>query len=109
MMIDDFHAKIPESKILLLGIFPRGPRMTNATNAPPDDSEKRMAVIHQVNEIIAKYDDGKTVKYLDIGPKFLGEDGKLHKDVMPDLLHPNQKGYQIWADAMEPTLSEMLK
>jgi len=28
---------------------------------------------------------------------------------MPDFLHPSAKGYQIWAEAMEPTLDEMLK
>jgi beta-glucosidase len=27
---------------------------------------------------------------------------------MPDLLHPNEKGYEIWADAMEPTLAKLL-
>ena len=27
---------------------------------------------------------------------------------MPDFLHPNEKGYEIWAEAMEPTLKELL-
>jgi lysophospholipase L1-like esterase len=30
-------------------------------------------------------------------------------DVMPDQLHPNAKGYQIWAEAMQPTLEAMLQ
>jgi lysophospholipase L1-like esterase len=33
----------------------------------------------------------------------------LSRDIMPDLLHPSKKGYQIWADAMESTLVQMLK
>ena len=49
------------------------------------------------------------VRYLDIGPKFLEADGTLSRDIMPDLLHPSLKGYQIWADAMNPTLDEMMK
>lgn len=102
LIIDDIHAKIPETKILLLAIFPRGPHRG-------DDGVKRMQVIHQVNAIISKYDDGKTVKFLDIGDKFLGPDGKLHADIMPDMLHPSEKGYEIWAKAMEPTLDEMMK
>jgi beta-glucosidase len=47
--------------------------------------------------------------FLDIGPKFLEPDGTLPKDVMPDLLHPSTKGYQIWAESMVDTLTAMLK
>ena len=54
-------------------------------------------------------DDGKTVKYLDIGDKFLEPDGTLPKSIMPDALHPNEKGYEIWAEAVKPTLDEMMK
>jgi beta-glucosidase len=108
MIIGDIHAKIPGTKVLLLGIFPRGPRRN--PDGTLDDASQCMATIHAVNEIIAKYDDGgRTVKFLDLGPKFLGADGKIPPDIMPDFLHPNEKGYQIWADAMEPTLDEMLK
>ncbi|HTA94684.1 MAG TPA: platelet-activating factor acetylhydrolase IB subunit [Verrucomicrobiae bacterium] len=107
MIIDDTHAKIPETKILLLAIFPRGPR-TNSV-AVVNDIAKRMEVIRATNERISKYDDGKTVKYLDIGGKFLDADGKIPRDVMADQLHPTEKGYQIWADAMNPTLDEMMK
>jgi lysophospholipase L1-like esterase len=49
------------------------------------------------------------VKFMDIGSKLLGPDGTLSRDIMPDLLHPNEKGYQIWADAMEGILVPMLK
>jgi lysophospholipase L1-like esterase len=92
------RAKLPETKILLLGIFPRG----------KFDNEQR-AQVALVNTVIAKLDDGIFVKYLDIGSQFLTADGTLPKDIMPDLLHPNEHGYQIWADAMEPTLAQLLK
>jgi lysophospholipase L1-like esterase len=63
-----------------------------------------------VNETIAKLDDGgKTVKYLDIGPKFLQPDGTISKEIMPDFLHLSEKGYQIWADAVGETLAGMMK
>ena len=87
-----------ESKILLFGIFPRG-----ETNDPVREQVKA------INAQLAKLDDGKTVKFMDIGSKFLGPDGTLSRDIMPDLLHPNEKGYQIWADAMEGPLNQMLK
>ena len=46
---------------------------------------------------------------LDIGSKFLEPDGTLSLEIMPDLLHPNEKGYQIWAEAIENTLDELMK
>jgi beta-glucosidase len=39
----------------------------------------------------------------------LSADGTLSKDVMPDLLHPNEKGYELWAAAMEPELQKLMK
>jgi lysophospholipase L1-like esterase len=99
-IVQVMRAKCPNSKILLLAIFPRN----RATDKP-----EQMDSIHKVNERIAKLDDGKTVTYLDINHVFLGADGKVPKDVMPDFLHPNERGYQLWADAMEPTLAKMLK
>ena len=97
-VVNDIRARLPDSKILLLAIFPRGTL---------DDPQRAQVAL--INTLIAKLDDGKTVKFLDIGPKFLEFDGTLPKSIMPDLLHPNAQGYQIWADAMEPTLDEMLK
>jgi beta-glucosidase len=107
-IIGGIRQRCPGTKILLLGVFPRsGPRKNS--DGTMDDGIKRMEVIHAVNNIIAKFGNGSTIRYLDIGPKFLGADGKLHKDIMPDLLHPNEQGYQIWVDAMNPTLDEMMK
>jgi lysophospholipase L1-like esterase len=97
-VVKELRAKLPASKILLLAIFPR---------STLDDPQRAQVAL--INTVIAKLDDGKMVKYLDIGPKFLEADGTLPKSIMPDLLHPNERGYQIWAEAMEPTLDEMLK
>ena len=94
------HQKCPKSKILLLAVFPR--------NREKDNAEV-MDTIHKVNERIAKLADGKMVTFLDINHVFLGPDGKVPKEIMPDFLHPNEHGYQLWADAMEPTLDKMLK
>ena len=97
-VVNDIRARLPGSKILLLGIFPR---------SNLDDPQRAQVAL--VNTLIAKLDDGKTVKFLDIGSKFLEFDGTLPRSIMPDLLHPNAKGYQIWTDAMAPALDEILK
>lgn len=99
-IVSETRKRCPKSKILLLAIFPRN---------KPTDKPGQMDKINQVNERIAKLDDGKTIRFLNINAKFLGPDGKVPKDIMPDFLHPNEAGYQIWADAMEPLLGEMLK
>jgi len=91
------HAKLPHAKILLLGIFPR------ATN-PHDGARVK---IKQVNEVLSKLDGKDNVKYLDIGAKFLEADGTLPASIMPDALHPNEKGYVIWAEAIGPTLQDL--
>jgi len=67
-----------------------------------------MAVIKRANALLAKLDDGESVRYLDIGPKFLGPDGTIPKAIMPDQLHPSAAGYKIWAEATQPLLSELL-
>lgn len=97
-IVDRLRGKLPETKILLLGIFPRG--------ADADDPRRQTNIA--VNEIIRDLDDGQMVHYLDIGPAFLEEDGSLSKEIMPDLLHLSPKGYQIWAESIEPKVAELL-
>jgi len=97
-IVGKLRDKLPNTKILLLGVFPRG--------ATPADALRRKNAA--VNEIIATLDDGRHVFYLDIGPKFLTADGTLEKSIMPDLLHLSPRGYEIWAESMEPKLAELL-
>jgi len=99
-IVAEIRAKCPASKVLLLAIFPRN---------KPADKPEQLDTIKQVNARIARLDDGKMVHFLSINEKFLGPDGKVPADIMPDFLHPNEKGYQIWADAMESTLVAMMK
>ena len=98
-VVRKIREKQPDMKLLLLAVFPRGEQ--------PDDAFR--AQIKTVNEGIAKLDDGEHVKYLDIGPKFLDDKGVLAKEIMPDALHPNEKGYQIWAEAIKDVVDEMMK
>jgi len=99
--------RLPETKILLLAIFPRGPRQQR--DGTPEDWKQRMANIRTANADLAKLDDGNMVRFLDINVRFFGNDGTIPDTIMPDQLHPNAAGYQIWADAMQPLLQEMMK
>ena len=97
-IVKTLRQKLPQSKILLLGIFPRDEK----PGATRDH-------IQRINAITARLEDGKFVRYMDIGEKFLQPDQTIFKEVMPDFLHLTTKGYEIWAAAMQATLDAMMK
>lgn len=97
-IVDQLSEKLPKTKVLLLAIFPRG--------ASADDELRK--INDAINERISKFADNKRVFYLDISQVFLEDDGTLPKSIMPDLLHPNGEGYEMWAKAMEPTLARLM-
>jgi lysophospholipase L1-like esterase len=103
-IVEKLREKLPESKILLLGIFPRGD-MADAKKETTTVQRKKNA---KASELASKLADNSTVFYLDIGSKFLDADGTIPKDIMPDFLHPNAKGYEIWAEAIEPKVAELM-
>jgi len=96
-VVKGLRARLPATRVLLLAIFPRADNPVS----PPQ--------IREINAALAKLDDRKFVRFLDINAKLLNADGVLTKDIMPDLLHPNAKGYEIWAAAIRQPLAEMLK
>jgi lysophospholipase L1-like esterase len=96
-IVAKLRERLPNTKILLLGIFPRSENFT-----------AQRGKLTQINQVIAKLDDGKNVHFLDIGHRFLNNDGVLPAEIMPDYLHLSTKGYEIWADAIEPKLAELL-
>ena len=95
----EMRQDFPDAKILLLGIFPRG--------VPGDQVRDKIA---EVNKIIARLDDQKHVFYMDIGAAFLDEKGYfLPEAFRADNLHPQAKGYEIWGNAVQAKLAELLK
>jgi lysophospholipase L1-like esterase len=107
-IIAELHRQRPEMKVLLLAVFPRSGKglPKEATQVDAKDLHPK---IKEINEIIAKYDDGKKVFYLDIGKSFLDKDGNLPREIMYDFLHLTEKGYQAWAAAIKEKLAELLK
>jgi lysophospholipase L1-like esterase len=105
-IVSEIRAKLPDTKILLLAIFPRGPRR-GGSKGLTENWQLKMQEIDYVNSQLAKLDDGSTIHYMDITDKFL-VDGKIPRDIMPDQLHPSAKGYEIWAEAIQPTLDALM-
>lgn len=110
LIVEKLRTKLPNTKVLVLAIFPRGANFdaskTKTEKGLTDDKNRK--VNEGANAIIQKLADNKNVFYLDIGPKFLAADGTLHREIMPDLLHLNDKSYRIWAESTEPKVKELL-
>lgn len=99
-VLDRIRKKSPDTKILLLGILPRGRTF-------PKDIRKNP--IARINAVLKTFADGKKVLFMDIGRLFLADDGEtVRQDLFFDGLHPNEAGNAVWAKAMEPVLQMLL-
>jgi len=97
-VVKTYRAARPESKVLVLAIFPRSEK--------PDDAQRKK--VAEASKLASDVADGKMVHFLDIGSKFLEPDGTLSKDIMPDFLHLSEKGYTIWAEAVTPEIKKLI-
>jgi len=93
-IVKEYRTRCPDAVILLQAIFPRGESATNPARAK----------IKEINAILARLQDGKKIVFIDFGDKFLQPDGTISREIMPDFLHPSAKGYEIWADAIQPII-----
>ncbi|MEZ5274956.1 MAG: platelet-activating factor acetylhydrolase IB subunit [Opitutaceae bacterium] len=100
--------KLPETKILILAIFPRGDAAQRQDAEHDATYNDQWAKNDEASRLSSALADGETVFFLDINQAFLDEDGVLTREVMPDLLHPREKGYALWAEAMEPTVAQLM-
>lgn len=97
-IVKQLRTKTPQTKILVLGTFPRG-------ESPADPKRQ---VNEKANAIVSKLADGEHVFYLDFGKNFLQDDGTLTREIMPDLLHLNEQSYAIWAESIEPMVAKLM-
>ncbi len=97
-IVGDLRQRLPDAKILLLAVFPRGETAQDGLRNVNLDVNRRLAALH----------DERHVWLLDIGESFLEQDGTLSKEIMPDLLHLSERGYRIWAEAIEPSVRRLM-
>ncbi|MFC0170397.1 GDSL-type esterase/lipase family protein [Pseudoduganella danionis] len=97
-ILQELRQRLPQTRVLLLAIFPR--------EAGADAVLRR--INEQINVRLAALADGDKVVFANLNSAMLDADGRLSTSVMPDLLHPQQRGYTIWAEAMQPVLTRML-
>lgn len=97
-VVQELRERLPATRILLLAIFPRDEQATAF----------RRQLNDRANGLISGIADGEQVVFLNINDALMSADGSVTRDVMPDLLHLSERGYRLWADAMQPTLSRLM-
>ena len=97
-ILTTLRTRLPATKILLLGLFPR--------MASADDPIRR--INGTVNDHLRAYADNQHIFFMDLSRHFLDVRGRLSQDLMPDFVHPNEHGYQVWADGMEDMIKRLL-
>ncbi len=98
LILSELQTRLPETKILMLAVFPRDAEKTGELRQIND----------KVNQIISRMGDGDQVEYMDINSVFLTDEGVLTKKVMPDLLHPQEDGYRMWAEAISGKVKQLM-
>ncbi|HYD52621.1 MAG TPA: GDSL-type esterase/lipase family protein, partial [Gemmatimonadaceae bacterium] len=98
-LVDLARRKAPAATIVLTGIFPR----TENPAAPGINAE-----IARINANLAAMADGRSIRYLDVTDRLIDRQGVLVPGMFADGLHPALPGYQVWADALTPVLTELL-
>ena len=96
-IVRKLRQKLPNTKILLLGIFPRSENYT-----------AQRGKLAMINQVIRRQADEQNVYWVDFGSKFLTDEGTIPQLLMWDYLHLSGQGYQIWAESIEPLLSKIL-
>jgi lysophospholipase L1-like esterase len=97
-VVEEARRRLPKTVVLVLGVLPRGELASDANRAE----------IAAINAHLAQLEDGATVRYLDIGARFLAPDGSIRREVMRDFLHPTVEGYRIFGAAVAPTLEALV-
>ena len=86
--------KSPQSRIVLMGVFPRGQKST----------EPYRAKIAELNRLLPEVAKQCDATFVDLGPKFLLPSGALPRSLMSDFCHPTEDGYALWAEALKPLI-----
>jgi len=97
-VLDVCRQKAPDATIILTAIFPR------------NDNLAVIPTINKINDNLARFADGKNIRFLNVNDKLADPEGRLFDGMMNagDKLHPTLKGYQVWADGLKPIFTEIL-
>jgi lysophospholipase L1-like esterase len=96
VICDRVRAASPKSRVVVMGVFPRGRKAEDPYRAK----------ITALNALLAAWAQKADVTFLDVGAKMLAADGSIPPAVMRDACHPTEQGYAIWAAALKAVLEK---
>lgn len=94
-IVERLHAKLPDAKLVLMAIFPRG-----------EKANAQRETITKANTLIKAQNTGAKISVVDLGPKFINDQGEIPKDLMPDFLHLSEAGYRVWAEGIKDKIAK---
>jgi lysophospholipase L1-like esterase len=97
-IVRELRTRLPDTKILLVAIFPRSENPT-----------AHRGKVLSVNQVIRNLADDDQVLWVDFGHKFVDAQGLIPTELMPDYLHLSPNGYELWAKSLEPALNGILE
>ena len=89
---------LPDTKVVILSIFPRGagPSVQRTKN-------------QRASELASEIADGQNIIFRDMNHLFLNDDESIKTELMmEDLVHLNLQGYEAWADELDRLLDELI-
>lgn len=97
-IVKTVRAKHPESKVIVMGMFPQG-SWRSPVNGELNVQQRA------VNKLLKKLDDGKTVFFLDISDRLRLENGDTDPTMMPKDIHPSPKMFDYWRRELERVMN----
>jgi lysophospholipase L1-like esterase len=94
-IVETARDQAPEAEIVLTAIFPRSDAAV-------------VGEIEAINRGLEAMAAANGIRFLDINAALAGDDGLLLEQMSDDGLHLSRAGYEVWADALDPVLTELL-
>src|SRR5690606_5431701 len=92
------QAKAPAAEVVLMAVFPRN-----------DGGAAALELVNAINARLETFASGaERVRYLNINARLANASGQLDARFSDDGLHLNKRGYEVWAEALTPVLTELL-
>lgn len=91
------HSLLPDSKLILMGILPRGSHIDDPINLR----------IASINTQLLAFSISNHADFLDFGDKLTDTQGNLER-ALPGGVHLSEEGYSIWAHEIAPLFKTLL-